>query len=264
MGPTVQRLYWLAIAMLLTAHFSGVALAMALALLTSALQTVHALAVHRHWRHLAVQVRAAYLALLLIGQWPALWPLPVLQFAGTSALLVADYCLLARLLLLLPWNRREPVSADLVRRLLLTPPAPGAITGRVLAPAGLTAAVGDGGHRPKSRHHHHLQHLAVGLQPGAVGGAGEDLEHAASIGGYRDEPLVGRRVIVAEEGPAAVVATVVGDCVDAALVGRSGDHAQRPAGDGGGRGRGDAHRGRQVVPVLVTDADPDAAAAADE
>jgi len=131
MGPIVKRLYWLVIVLLLAAHFAGAAAAMGLATLTAVLQTLHALAAHRHWPHLAVQVRAVFLALLLIGQWPDLWPLQILQFLGTSALLVTDYCLLARLLVMLPWNRRMPIDIDFVRQLLLTPPGPGPITARL-------------------------------------------------------------------------------------------------------------------------------------
>jgi hypothetical protein len=138
MGPNVKRLYWLAIALLLAVHFAGAASAMGLVLLTGVLQTLHALAAHRHWRHLTVQVRVVFLGLLLIGRMPGLWPLHLLQLVGTSALLVADYCLLARLLAMLPWNRRGPISVDFVRRMLLTPPAPGPITARVPSQANPT------------------------------------------------------------------------------------------------------------------------------
>jgi hypothetical protein len=76
-------------------------------------------------------VRTGYLVLLLAGHLPGLWPIHLLQFVGINALLVADYCPLARMLVLLPWNRRVPLSLSLLRWLVLAPPAPGPITARV-------------------------------------------------------------------------------------------------------------------------------------
>lgn len=131
MNSNFARLYWQCIVLLLAAHFAGVAQAMPLALMAGAVQTLHAWAGQRHWRHLSVQVRASFLGLLLLGLLPGLWPLHLLQFMGTSAMLVTDYCLLARLLSLLPWNRHGPISIDVVRRVLLTPPSPGPISMRV-------------------------------------------------------------------------------------------------------------------------------------
>ena len=131
MGPHMQRLYWLAIVLSMAAHFAGAPGAMPLALGVAGLQTVHALAATRQGSHLSVQVRAVFLALLCIGLLPHLGPLHVLMVVGTGVLLVTDYCLLARLLSLLPWNRHEPISIDLLRRLLSTPPARGPIWARV-------------------------------------------------------------------------------------------------------------------------------------
>jgi hypothetical protein len=132
MGANTKRLYWLVIALLLAGHLAGAAATIGPALLAGALQTLHALARRRHLRHLEVQVRVVFLVLLSIGLLPGLWALHLLQFVGTSALLVADYCLLARLLAALPWNRTEPFSVDLLRRLLLAPPGPGPITAHLL------------------------------------------------------------------------------------------------------------------------------------
>ncbi len=73
----------------------------------------------------AVQIRGLFTLVALLGasfSWPALhW----LQLLGASALLVFDYCLAGRLLLLLPWNRSTPFSLGLVRRMLLTYPLQG-------------------------------------------------------------------------------------------------------------------------------------------
>jgi hypothetical protein len=131
MNPRIKRLYWQLTALLLAAHFAGWAMAMPLTLTLNALQTLHFLARHRVLRHFEVQVRASYLALLLAGHLPGLWPIHWVQFVGVNAKLVADYCPLARLLVLLPWNRHVPLTLGLLRWLLLSPPAPGPITERV-------------------------------------------------------------------------------------------------------------------------------------
>lgn len=74
---------------------------------------------------LPMQVRIAYLGILALGLWPPLSLLHWMQLAGTSALLVFDYCPLARALSLMPWNRRVPLTGRLVLRVLLAPPVRG-------------------------------------------------------------------------------------------------------------------------------------------
>jgi len=63
-----------------------------------------------------VQVRAAYLALLVAGLYPPLGFIHWVQLVGTWAMVLVGYCPLARALSLLPWNRSQPLSAALVRR----------------------------------------------------------------------------------------------------------------------------------------------------
>jgi hypothetical protein len=136
MNLITQRVYWQATALLLTAHFGGWPHGLAFALGLNVVQVVHFLAVRRTLRALDVQVRCLYLAVLILGLWPPLGALHVLQLAGLVALLVADYCLAARMLVLMPWNRNVPLSTALVRWVLLSPPAPGSIADRMRA-AGL-------------------------------------------------------------------------------------------------------------------------------
>lgn len=45
---------------------------------------------------------------------------PRMQFVGTSARMLVGYCLLARTLSLMPWNRHEPISPELLRRTLFS------------------------------------------------------------------------------------------------------------------------------------------------
>jgi hypothetical protein len=128
-----QRGYWQLTALLLAAHFGGWSGALPLVVLLNVLQVNHAVVLRRSLGAMDVQVRIAYLGLLALGSVGPLWPLHVVQFVGVNALLIADYCLLARLLVLLPWHRRGPLSWHLLRCVLLSPPAPGAVVSRLAA-----------------------------------------------------------------------------------------------------------------------------------
>lgn len=134
MNPTLKRLYWQLTALLLAAHFAQWSWGLPLAIVLNGVQVAHfAFARCGRWQALELQVRLAYFGLLGLGSLPGLWPLHVIQFVGVNAMLVVDYCLLARLLTLLPWNRPQPLSWAFVRRVLLLPPAPGPITARLAA-----------------------------------------------------------------------------------------------------------------------------------
>lgn len=131
MDPRVKRLYWQVTALLLAAHFAGWAGGLPIAIALTSWQVLHFSAFRRTPRALDVQVRIGYAGLLMLGSVGPLWPIHLVQFVGVNALLVVDYCLLARLLVLLPWNRGVPLSARLVRQALFTPPVPGAIHHRL-------------------------------------------------------------------------------------------------------------------------------------
>ncbi|HSI61443.1 MAG TPA: hypothetical protein VLA16_28045 [Ideonella sp.] len=131
MDARFKRLYWQVTALLLAAHFAGWAGGLPLAVALTAGQVLHFAASRRKLRALEVQVRIGYLGLLMLGSIGPLWPIHLVQFVGVNALLVADYCLLARLLVLMPWNRGVPLSAQLFRQALFSPPAPGAIDRRL-------------------------------------------------------------------------------------------------------------------------------------
>lgn len=135
MHARTKRLYWQLTALLLAAHFVSWPWGLTLAFAVNVLQVVHVGLRRRTWRALDVQVRVVFLALLALGTLPGLWPLHVVQFLGVNAFVVADYCLLARVLTLLPWNRPCAWRAGLVREVLLMPPSPMPIAARLQATA---------------------------------------------------------------------------------------------------------------------------------
>lgn len=126
MNPLVTRLYWQLSALLLACHLVGWRLGLPLVIALNVVQALHFAWVRAGWRALDAQVRLAFLGLMIVGLVPALSIVHAVQFIGVTIRLVADYCVLARLLSLLPWNRQEPLGWALVRRVLFTPPAPGA------------------------------------------------------------------------------------------------------------------------------------------
>jgi hypothetical protein len=69
-----------------------------------------------------VQLRIAYLMLLGVCFIPQMRWLYWLPTVGTLALVIFGYCLMARVLSLLPWNRREALSADLLRHTFFSRP----------------------------------------------------------------------------------------------------------------------------------------------
>ncbi len=82
-----------------------------------------------HISAFSVQVRLAYFAWVAIGTYvPYLEILMYITTIGLAANLFWGYCPLARMVYLLPWNREEPFSLDLVRRVFLSPPQTGGFT----------------------------------------------------------------------------------------------------------------------------------------
>jgi hypothetical protein len=117
---------WLVTLVALAAGGAGFAPGIAVALASVALQAAW-LARARGATTLAVQVRLLYLVLLALGCWTPLRPLHGTQIAGTAVLLVFDYCCLARVLSLLPWNRREPLTLARLHATFFTAPVRGNI-----------------------------------------------------------------------------------------------------------------------------------------
>jgi hypothetical protein len=132
MNHSVRRTYWQLTALVLTAHLAGWPWALVCVLALNGLQCLHFVLWHRSLRVLEVQVRLLYLSILVLGAGvPGLHPLLAFLLAGLTVRLSLDYCLAARLMVLMPWNRNEPLSAAYVRRVFLMPPGPGQIQDRL-------------------------------------------------------------------------------------------------------------------------------------
>lgn len=107
----------------LAGHHDGYWLAIGL----SAIQVAHFRLREEDFAAFPVQVRVAYTAMLIVFLWPPLNSLYWIPAIGTLAQVLFGYCTLARCLSLMPWNRREPMSMDLVRRTFLSRPVKGSV-----------------------------------------------------------------------------------------------------------------------------------------
>ena len=119
--------YWFAMVILLATGLAGYDLAFQVAIALGMVQSLHFLARERSLTAFPVQVRLSYLGLLVLAQWPPLHFIYWIQLAGTTAMVTMDYCPLARFLSLMPWNRSEPFTLDLLRRTVFSPPVKGNI-----------------------------------------------------------------------------------------------------------------------------------------
>lgn len=119
--------YWLATDLLLAAALWGWGLGFAPAIGLTLLHTLHFRLREGSWTAFPVQVRIGYLLWLLAGLWSPLGWFHWIQVAGTTAMVLVDYCPMARMVSLLPWNRRSPLSPRLVWRTFASPPTRGSI-----------------------------------------------------------------------------------------------------------------------------------------
>lgn len=113
---------WLVMACLLLIGLMSLPEAFLAALFLSSAQSVLFLVRERAFKAFPVQLRLAYTLLLIICFFPPIHWLYWMPALGTLALVVFGYCLMARMLSLLPWNRTEPITADLLRRTFLSRP----------------------------------------------------------------------------------------------------------------------------------------------
>lgn len=119
--------YWLVTACLLTAGVAGYETGYILAIGLTAFHLVHFAMREHSITAFPVQVRFWYLILLLVAL-PA--PLQIIYWApliGTWAQLIFGYCTMARCVSLLPWNRSQRFSVDLLLRTFFSRPVRGNI-----------------------------------------------------------------------------------------------------------------------------------------
>lgn len=119
--------YWLVTACLLTAGIAGYPSGFTLAIGVTVFQLIHFTIREHNVTAFPVQVRFWYL-MLLLAAFPE--PLRIIYWVptiGTWTQLIFGYCAMARCLSLLPWNRHESLSVDLLARTYFSRPVRGNI-----------------------------------------------------------------------------------------------------------------------------------------
>lgn len=119
--------YWLVTACLLTAGIAGYQIGFHLAIGLTVFQLIH-FAIREHsLTAFPVQVRFWYLMLLIVALPEPLRIIYWVPTVGTWAQIIFGYCTMARCVSLLPWNRNQPYSVDLLLKTFISRPVPGNI-----------------------------------------------------------------------------------------------------------------------------------------
>lgn len=124
---SVSWWYWLVTVGFLTAGLFGYTQAFGWAIALTIVQFFHFTAREGSVTAFPVQVRLGYLLLLLIALPAPLQWIYWIPTIGTWAQVLFGYCTMARFVSLMPWNRKEPFSVNLVKRTFLAPPVRGNI-----------------------------------------------------------------------------------------------------------------------------------------
>jgi len=119
--------YWFTISTLLNLSVYGVADLYGMAILVATLHLVHYTLREGSLTAFSVQVRIAFVAFLLVAFAEPMHWLFWVPAVGTIARVVFGYCLLARMLMLLPMNRRHPLSWSFVRSAFFSRPVRGSV-----------------------------------------------------------------------------------------------------------------------------------------
>jgi hypothetical protein len=119
--------YWFVTACLLTAGVAGYKIGFVLAIGLSLVQLIHFSIREKSMTAFTVQVRFWFLIVVLVALPEPMQIIYWLPVAGTWARSIFGYCLLARTLSLLPWNRQVPFSSGLLIRAFFSRPVRGTI-----------------------------------------------------------------------------------------------------------------------------------------
>jgi len=117
--------YWAATSILLIGVVSGNSQSLQAVIALNAIQVIHFILLEKSLVTFPVQVRITYFGLLFLAQAPFMFWIFWWQLIGTSAMVFFEYCFLARCLSLLPWNKKENYSLELIKRTFLSGPVRG-------------------------------------------------------------------------------------------------------------------------------------------
>ncbi len=119
--------YWLVLSCLLNLSVYGVFDGYLWAMAVSVVHLLHYVLHEGRWLAFSVQVRMAFLAYLMIAYPESMQWLYWVPAFGLIARVLFGYCLLARMLMLLPLNRAVPLTWAFVKNAFLAAPVRGSV-----------------------------------------------------------------------------------------------------------------------------------------
>ena len=102
--------FWMAITLSIGAGLAGWREGFYVSVAVSALNLLYYIFHDRSLISFSVQVRAVWLAFVLIALWPPLWWLFIPLFLGMLLVVLFDRCGIARVLIKMPWNKDVRLS----------------------------------------------------------------------------------------------------------------------------------------------------------
>ncbi len=124
---TIGWWYWLVTAGLLTYGVTVSPIGFLIAIGLTVFQLIHFVIRERGVTAFPVQVRFWYLMLLIVALPEPMQLIYWIPTIGTWAQIIFGYCAMARIVSLLPWNRREPFTFALVTKTFFSRPVRGNI-----------------------------------------------------------------------------------------------------------------------------------------
>ena len=119
--------YWLATIPFLTVGILGEQNGLIIVAALTSFQILHFFLREKSMSAFPVQVRIAYLCWFSIGLLPYMQWMLWIQLAGTSLSVLINYCAMARLTSLAPWNHHQPLSGRLILTTIFSRPIKGSI-----------------------------------------------------------------------------------------------------------------------------------------
>ena len=119
--------YWLATIPFLTVGILGEQGGLIIVVALTSFQTLHFFLREKSLSAFPVQVRIGYLSWFSIGLLPYMQWMLWIQLACTCLSVLIDYCAMARLMALTPWNRKQPLSWRLILKTIFSRPFKGSI-----------------------------------------------------------------------------------------------------------------------------------------
>lgn len=119
--------YWLVTATFLTFGMLLDTSGFYLAIMLTIVHTIHYYFRERSFKSFPVQVRVAYLLLLLMSLPEQLQFIFWVPLVGTWAQVIFGYCAMARFVSLFTWNRTEPLTSRLILKTIFARPVRGSV-----------------------------------------------------------------------------------------------------------------------------------------